>query len=382
MTWLTAGLLALLCAAPAWAGDAASGERLFRVQCGACHSADYVTTQPRLLPNERAFWQGEVTKMKAAYGFLGQQFDTNPVGFRGDFGKEAAGQLLAYRNALAFLPPDIAAKRVQGWTDPAQEETRMGVASTAKDELKSLTADQVAQKFSSFSFLNPATWDGVRTPTPNSDAAATSAEGLRNDYAQAYTYQRQLGMDAAHADKNALQVLGTKWGVSETNGGNLMQFPPEAKFPSINGSHDWIAEQLDKEIYEVSGASKARPQIAASYGEPKNSMQRQEIMARQAPLQYPDSPDALSRMNVYTAPRALAADTTTEADINAGRPPSYYIAVKDSRGLWNPLTDQDGKLVRFRPDPKAVPSVAAVHAPGFQTGTQPRASDMPVYTGP
>ena len=40
MTWLTAGLLALLCAAPAWAGDAASGERLFRVQCGACHSAE------------------------------------------------------------------------------------------------------------------------------------------------------------------------------------------------------------------------------------------------------------------------------------------------------------------------------------------------------
>ena len=32
-------LLALWCAAPAWAGDAASGERLFRVQCAACHSS-------------------------------------------------------------------------------------------------------------------------------------------------------------------------------------------------------------------------------------------------------------------------------------------------------------------------------------------------------
>ena len=33
-----AAVLALLCALPARAGDAASGERLFRVQCGSCHS--------------------------------------------------------------------------------------------------------------------------------------------------------------------------------------------------------------------------------------------------------------------------------------------------------------------------------------------------------
>jgi len=36
--------------------------------CGACHSAEYIGTQPRNLPNPRAFWQAEVVKMKAAYG--------------------------------------------------------------------------------------------------------------------------------------------------------------------------------------------------------------------------------------------------------------------------------------------------------------------------
>ncbi|HZZ30700.1 MAG TPA: cytochrome c [Phenylobacterium sp.] len=34
--------------------------------CLACHSADYVTTQPRGMP--AAFWEGEVTKMRNAYG--------------------------------------------------------------------------------------------------------------------------------------------------------------------------------------------------------------------------------------------------------------------------------------------------------------------------
>lgn len=36
--------------------------------CGACHSAEYVTTQPRGLANPRAFWQAEVVKMRGAYG--------------------------------------------------------------------------------------------------------------------------------------------------------------------------------------------------------------------------------------------------------------------------------------------------------------------------
>lgn len=74
-------LAALLLAAPAAAAPRsydlppdttsfAAGPNLDVVQgnCGACHSADYIATQPRHLPNERAFWQAEVTKMKAAYG--------------------------------------------------------------------------------------------------------------------------------------------------------------------------------------------------------------------------------------------------------------------------------------------------------------------------
>ena len=34
--------------------------------CLACHSADYMTTQPRGMPP--AFWEAEVAKMRTAYG--------------------------------------------------------------------------------------------------------------------------------------------------------------------------------------------------------------------------------------------------------------------------------------------------------------------------
>jgi len=39
-----------------------------QANCLGCHSADYITTQPRALPNPKAFWTAEVTKMQKAYG--------------------------------------------------------------------------------------------------------------------------------------------------------------------------------------------------------------------------------------------------------------------------------------------------------------------------
>jgi mono/diheme cytochrome c family protein len=35
--------------------------------CGGCHSADYITTQPRGLANPQAFWTAEVVKMRNLY---------------------------------------------------------------------------------------------------------------------------------------------------------------------------------------------------------------------------------------------------------------------------------------------------------------------------
>ncbi len=36
--------------------------------CASCHSAEYISTQPRDLPNPTAFWTAEVVKMQKAYG--------------------------------------------------------------------------------------------------------------------------------------------------------------------------------------------------------------------------------------------------------------------------------------------------------------------------
>jgi len=78
---MRAALVLLLLAGPAAAAPRtyalpeetaalAPGPNLEAVQqnCVACHSSDYIATQPRPLPNARGFWQAEVVKMKNVYG--------------------------------------------------------------------------------------------------------------------------------------------------------------------------------------------------------------------------------------------------------------------------------------------------------------------------
>ena len=55
---------------PEETAELAPGPHLDTVQgnCGACHSSEYISTQPRGLRNPRGFWTAEVTKMQKAYG--------------------------------------------------------------------------------------------------------------------------------------------------------------------------------------------------------------------------------------------------------------------------------------------------------------------------
>jgi mono/diheme cytochrome c family protein len=78
---MMAGGLAALCASAALAAPVAytppaetarfapgPGVEVAQANCMICHSVDYVITQPRTFPDPKAFWSGEVAKMKKVYG--------------------------------------------------------------------------------------------------------------------------------------------------------------------------------------------------------------------------------------------------------------------------------------------------------------------------
>jgi len=47
---------------------AAAGVEIVQNNCTACHSSDYIETQPRAQKSKKDFWQAEVTKMIKLYG--------------------------------------------------------------------------------------------------------------------------------------------------------------------------------------------------------------------------------------------------------------------------------------------------------------------------
>lgn len=55
------------------------GSELAQANCVACHSADYMATQPRDLASKPAFWTAEVTKMQKAYGAPIHDEDIKPI---------------------------------------------------------------------------------------------------------------------------------------------------------------------------------------------------------------------------------------------------------------------------------------------------------------
>ena len=170
--------------------------------------------------------------------------------------------------------------------------------------------------------------------------------------------------------------MQTKWGVSGVNNDQVMKNPPEFHYPQIDGSHNWISEQLDADVYSLSGADKARPEATAKFGSPTNAADRGALLNSGNPIVNPDSADTRDAISLYKAPRSLGSDSTTDAEIAAGKPPSYFVGVKDRNGMTNVLMNKDGTVLRFRPDISRVPSVAASRAPGFTTGDDQRAPPL------
>lgn len=77
---------------------------LATARCVICHSADYITTQPRRLKDPDAFWRAEITKMKKVYGA--------PIE------DEEAGKILAYLTSLDAKEGDLAGDRAAAQATP------------------------------------------------------------------------------------------------------------------------------------------------------------------------------------------------------------------------------------------------------------------------
>ena len=269
-------------------------------------------------------------KLNAAYGFLDAQYKANPLQFEQTFGSGAEKDLRAWQAKIAFMTPEETAQYMQHADDPDQIAARAGLRDAAKNDVKGVSASDVISKFSTGGLFGLHPFGGG-AQAPASLTPGITANALRNDYVANYQDGFEATGDKTQADQYAMQKLKQKWGVSDINGGRVMAFPPEKYVPQVGGSYDWMKKQLD-DAWTVAVGSRG-----LSFDEGRQMIGEDH---------------------------ALVSDRKTQADVAAGRVPSYQIIYTDADGQSRLLETSPGSLValRWRPDPKAAQDAALASA--------------------
>jgi hypothetical protein len=146
-----------------------------------------------------------------------------------------------------------------------------------------------------------------------------------HDYSNVYAAMRMKGIDQDKAKELAADRLRSEWGVSDAAGGQLMKHPPEGYYKPVGGSRAWMQEQLQDFVTSLRG-----PAVT---------------------VMNEGTPQALPVVNWSV--KGLVADSTTQADIAAGRPPSYRVAIDTGKGQVEFLTDRATGRDRVTWDQKA-----------------------------
>ena len=287
---------------------------------------------------------GEPERMRQAFGALDAIRRKSPGEFERLFGKDVEDKLEEWNWQSSMRTPEAIAKDMSRADDPAVRKAKEILGDEAKKRLdrEKLTPGKIAGLFdeSSLPFTSP----GAPVGSINN---VQMGSVLTADYTEEYTRAYKLTGDDSKSKEIALGRLKRVWGPSALNGGTLMKFPPEKQYPTIEGSHDWLRQQLELDVRTSLGLE-ARD--GGSWLQGSVSARR----AEKAKLDAMKPEDRAMRQRneaIAQAPRVLVPDAKTEADIQAGRMPSYAVTVLRPDGVYDALTDGQNRPLRFVADP-------------------------------
>lgn len=254
---------------------------------------------------------GEVERMTAAFSAYDGLYRKNGAEFEARFGKATLDRLQDWQGKLQFYSPAEIAAEVKRADDPSFQAARTKLLAEGQKLVKDMTPRDIAGKFGTF----------FSTPGLVPDAMQNGA--MLAEYQRLYADRFAATGDADTAEKQAMERMGNAWGVSSVNGGRLMRRPMEKHYPAIEGSHDWMLQDVEDTI-RANGLLVPGP---------------------------PQGPGARPRGEGRMPDYVLLSDQKTDADIAAGRPPSYVLMVTDANGAWK-VPEQNGRETRMRWDPE------------------------------
>jgi hypothetical protein len=223
-----------------------------------------------------------VQQAQFALSTLSKLMAEAPQGFDAAFDDETLQHVAFFNAAQGSMPQEEILAYVRNQRDPmtasARAQTNEIYKTAIKDRPEDFNPQQIARDLGA--------GDGV---------ASIMAGPLAGEFHATYSYQLSLLGDHKAARDATLQILGTKFGVTNIGGRErLMKHPPEVVYGPFNGGTEWIEEQLLQEFPRLQGG-------------------RYELIS----------------------------DSVTEAQKKAGQPPSSTIVQIDEWGMPVPLKVTD-----------------------------------------
>lgn len=343
-----------------WATGAPATQSMLAQQLGALPAEQFgmVMSAPEMRESLVGMSRsGDPAKMAAAFSLMDAAQRRDPDGFSRLYGRDVENRMATWMVRSQYMAPAQLAQEEARYNDPAMQKARDALRETAMTATKKLTAGDIAGYVG-----------GSWIPFAGADVPATPAQAQRlvADYREEYAATFAEVGDETKARELAVQRIGRVWGVSPLNNGTLMRFPPERAYQTINQSHDWLAKQLDDDIrqsfaptttpvseWDLRPPAAPAPGSSAARGRLSVTERRRAADAKSAMT--PQQRAEVDRVEaMINAPRMLVPDARTQAEFNAGQPPSYPIVLKAPNGMFVALQDPQGRQLRFRGDIEAV----------------------------
>lgn len=274
-------------------------------------------------------------RMSAAMTAMDTLYRRNPSAFKAAYGESASTRLLAWQALQGQFNAVEIAERINKVEDPSMAEARRKIGEAADKELKT-DPQGVANQLGS--------WMDRNIPLANArpPADALQAGAMAAQFTDTYKALRTYGVDPDKAKEQAVKRLSETWSQSDVAGGQFMQHAPERVtnprtgrpyYPAIDGSRQWMSDQLTAFLDKLYGKS--------------TSVQAQA--AGTAAGLKPSTMAAAGQPTSNWRLRGLIPDSQTQGEISTGKPPTYQIAV-ERNGQIEMVHGPDGMPARYRWD--------------------------------
>jgi HPt (histidine-containing phosphotransfer) domain-containing protein len=159
--------------------------------------------------------------------------ETNPEAFSATFGTTADANVQRYRTLRNSMTESQLVQRYEDMRNPVKLKGIAANAQLVQQELTKLDQSEIRQRF-----------DETFLGFGNEASFISPAAGIVffGDYATRYETFRPMYDSAEDTQEAVLTAMKKDYGL--TQGGSLIKYPPEKLFPTIDGGHEWLTDQV------------------------------------------------------------------------------------------------------------------------------------------